>query len=187
MIIFEFTKTYVIYCNYFCNMYHGQDAGQLCIGLNTQPFSPNHALLKWTDQSDDALSEIRYEILLLMYNNFRVRKIFIRSEGCAEITFFRFIGFTASEDANVYFGVDCILQTKKEAQVVYFDTISTYTDMHRFKQISFPLKKKYFSSLYPRIRYWVLNTTKVFCRIRLFKRIQIGLHNQFHIFYHSNQ
>ena len=70
MIIFEFTKTYVIYCNYFCNMYHGQDAGQLCIGLNTQPFSPNHALLKWTDQSDDALSEIRYEILLLMYNIF---------------------------------------------------------------------------------------------------------------------
>ena len=42
-------------------MFHGQDAGQLCIGLNTQPFSPNHALLKWTDESDDALSEIRYE------------------------------------------------------------------------------------------------------------------------------
>ena len=126
-------------------MFHGQDAGQLCIGLNTQPFSPNHALLKWTDQSDDALSEIRYEFLLLVCNDFYVR-IFSFVLKLCRTYFCRFIGFTASEDANVYFGVDCILQTKKETQVVYlysFDIISTYIDMHRFKQISFPLEQKF--------------------------------------------
>ena len=133
------------YCIYFFNMFHGQDAGQLCIGLNTQPFSPNHALLKWTDQSDDALSEIRYEFLLLVCNDFYVRIFSFVLKFCRTY-FCRFIGFTASEDANVYFGVDCILQTKKETQVVYlysFDIISTYIDMHRFKQISFPLKQKF--------------------------------------------
>ena len=63
---------------YFFNMFHGQDAGQLCIGLNTQPFSPNHALLKWTDQSDDALSEIRYKFLFLAYKYFLFQNISIR-------------------------------------------------------------------------------------------------------------
>ena len=133
------------YCIYFFNMFHGQDAGQLCIGLNTQPFSPNHALLKWTDQSDEALSEIRYESLFLVYKYFYFRIHLFVLKLCRTY-FCRFIGFTASEDANVYFGVDCILQTKKETQVVYlysFDIISTYIDMHRFKQISFPLKQKF--------------------------------------------
>ena len=82
-------------------------------------------------------------ISVLVCNDFYVR-IFLLALKLCRISFCRFIGFTASEDANVYFGVDCILQTKKETQVVYFDKISTYTDMHRFEQISFALKQNKF-------------------------------------------
>ncbi len=59
--------------------YEDNVGGQLSVGLNGAPFSSDYALVKWADTSGAAMKSIKY------------------------------LGFTASKDAMINFGANCIL------------------------------------------------------------------------------